>query len=202
VINFDLPDSVETYVHRIGRTGRAGKEGTAISLVQPFERRKQQAFERHNRQNWQVLTIPTRAQIEARHIQKLQEQVAEALTGERLASFLPIISELIEKYDAQAIAAAALQIAYDQTRPDWLQSGVDIPLEEPAPKPKLNKRRDGGEYTRSSGGERSRSSSSWSKSDNNGDEGRGSGSPKPKLRTGRREPSVTPSNQKLGSHRE
>jgi len=190
VINFDLPDSAETYVHRIGRTGRAGKEGTAISLVQPFERRKQQAFERHNRQNWQVLTIPTRAQIEARHIQKLQEQVGEALTGERLASFLPIISELIEKYDAQAIAAAALQIAYDQTRPAWLQSGVDVP-EEPSSKPKLNKRRDGG-----SSGERNRVS--WAKSDNDGDEGNGSS--KPKLRTGRRESSPAPSNHKLGSH--
>ncbi|QNP29010.1 DEAD/DEAH box helicase [Cylindrospermopsis curvispora] len=183
VINFDLPDSVETYVHRIGRTGRAGKEGTAISLVQPFERRKQQAFERHNRQNWQVLSIPTRAQIEAKHIQKLKEQVSEALAGERLASFLPIISELTEKYDAQAIAAAALQLAYDQTRPAWLQNGVDIPVEEPTPKPKINKRRDSSDGT---GPGRGRS---WSKSDY-GDEGKPT--PKPKLR--RREPSVSPSN--------
>jgi ATP-dependent RNA helicase DeaD len=125
VINFDLPDSPETYVHRIGRTGRAGAEGTAISLVQPFERRKQQAFERHVRQAWQIQPIPTRAQIEARHIQKLQEQVREALTGERLASFLPIVRELSEQYDAQAIAAAALQLAYDQTRPSWLQNEFD-----------------------------------------------------------------------------
>ncbi|MFB2646374.1 DEAD/DEAH box helicase [Raphidiopsis sp. BLCC-F218] len=183
VINFDLPDSVETYVHRIGRTGRAGKEGTAISLVQPFERRKQQAFERHNRQNWQVLSIPTRAQIEAKHIQKLKEQVSEALAGERLASFLPIISELTEKYDAQAIAAAALQLAYDQTRPAWLQNGVDMPVEEPTPKPKINKRRESGD---GNGVGRGRS---WSKSDY-GDESKPT--PKPKLR--RREPSVSPSN--------
>ncbi|MFM7372497.1 MAG: DEAD/DEAH box helicase [Sphaerospermopsis kisseleviana] len=205
VINFDLPDSVETYLHRIGRTGRAGKEGTAISLVQPFERRKQQAFERHNRQSWQVLTIPTRAQIEARHIQKLKDQVSEALAGERLASFLPIISELTEKYDAQAIAAAALQLAYDQTRPAWLQNGVDVPDEEPTPKPKLNKRRDGdrsernfgGDYNERSGGNRGRS---WSKSDRNGDEGRPT--PKPKLRKERQErydrheSPVLPGNQK------
>ncbi len=190
VINYDLPDSVETYVHRIGRTGRAGKEGTAISLVQPFERRKQQAFERHNRQNWQLLSIPTRAQIEARHINKLQEQVGEALTGERLASFLPIVSELIEKYDAHAIAAAALQIAYDETRPAWLQSGVD-PQEDnsPVPKPKLNKRRE-------SSGERSRSS--WSKSDSNGSDEERRGSSKPKLRTTHRETSVSPNSKKLG----
>ncbi|WP_375469336.1 DEAD/DEAH box helicase [uncultured Nostoc sp.] len=188
VINYDLPDSVETYVHRIGRTGRAGKEGTAISLVQPFERRKQQTFERHNRQNWQVLTIPTRAQIEARHILKLQEQVREALTGERLASFLPIVSELIEEYDAQAIAAAALQIAYDQTRPAWLSSDVEIPLEESsAPKPRLGKRRE-------SSSDRPRSA--WKSDSSNGEERQAS--PKPKLRTSGQDSSASPS-KKIGS---
>ncbi len=189
VINYDLPDSAETYVHRIGRTGRAGKEGTAISLVQPFERRKQQTFERHNRQNWQVLTIPTRAQIEAKHILKLQELVREALTGERLASFLPIVSELIEEYDAQAIAAAALQIAYDQTRPAWLSSDVEIPQEESsAPKPRLGKRRE-------SSSDRPRSA--WKSDSSNGDEERHS-SPKPKLRTSGHESSASPS-KKIGS---
>ncbi|NEU74150.1 DEAD/DEAH box helicase [Hassallia byssoidea VB512170] len=190
VINFDLPDSPETYVHRIGRTGRAGKEGTAISLVQPFERRKQQGFERHVRQSWHVLTIPTRAQIEARHIDKLQEQVREALAGERLASFLPIVSELIEKYDPQAIAAAALQIAYDETRPAWLQqSEADIPSEDMStPKPKLVKRREGSS---------DRPRTSWSKSDGNSEEER-RGTPKPKPRITRRsDVSMTP--KKLGS---
>ena len=162
VINFDLPDSVETYVHRIGRTGRAGKEGTAISLVQPFERRKQQLFERHVRQNWQVLPIPTRTQIEAKQLQKLQSQVKEALTGERLASFLPIVRELSEEYDAQAIAAAALQIAYDQTCPAWLHSEADMVDEDmrrnSKPKLKSSSRRDGDRNRRSSRG-RSDSSS-------------------------------------------
>ena len=156
VINFDLPDSVETYVHRIGRTGRAGKEGTAISLVQPFERRKQQLFERHVRQNWQVLPIPTRAQIEAKQLQKLQSQVKEALTGERLASFLPIVRELSEEYDAQAIAAAALQIAYDQTCPAWLHSEADMVDEDmrrnSKPKLRQSSRRDGDRPRRSSRG--------------------------------------------------
>jgi ATP-dependent RNA helicase DeaD len=194
VINFDLPDSVETYVHRIGRTGRAGKEGTAISLVQSFERRKQQAFERHNRQNWQILSIPTKAQIEAQHIQKLKGQVAEALAGERLASFLPIISEMIEQYDAHAIAAAALQIAYDQTRPAWLLSGVDLPVDEsPTPKPRINKRGDGSDRERGSGGGRG-GRSSWSKEGKGNDDRRITGSPKPKLKITHREPSANPSN--------
>jgi len=141
VINYDLPDSVETYVHRIGRTGRAGNEGTAISLVQPFERRKQQQIERHVRQSWKVNYMPTRAQIEARQIEKLQSQVREVLAGERLASFLPLVRELSEEYDAHAIAAAALQMAYDKTRPAWMQS-EDASEEERREfaKPKLNKR--------------------------------------------------------------
>ncbi|MFQ4142462.1 DEAD/DEAH box helicase [Chlorogloeopsis sp. ULAP02] len=193
VINFDLPDSVETYVHRIGRTGRAGKEGTAITLVQPFERRKQQLFERHVRQNWQVLSIPTRAQIEARQLEKLQVQVQEALAGERMASFLTIVSQLSEQYDAHAIAAAALQIAYDQTRPAWLQSEADFLEEEinHSSKPKLRHgRREG------NGDNRSRRSS-WSSSDTRANDVDKHGTPKPKLRTARREHSITP--KKLGS---
>ncbi len=142
VINYDLPDSVETYVHRIGRTGRAGKEGTAISLVQPFDRRKQQQIERHVRQSLKVKYVPTRAQIEARQLEKLQAQVREVLAGERLASFLPIVRGLSEEYDAHAIAAAALQMAYDKTRPAWLESEAAIGEEEryEPSKPKLNKR--------------------------------------------------------------
>ncbi len=183
VINFDLPDSVETYVHRIGRTGRAGKEGTAISLVQPFERRKQQTIERHNKQNWQMLSIPTRAQIEARQLEKLQVQVKEALSGERLASFLPIVREISEEYDAHAIAAAALQIAYDQTRPDWLKAD-SIPEEDAnyaSPKPKLRS------SSRRSSGDRSRR---WSEGKSrDGKRSSGGGSSKPKLKSSHRETS-------------
>ncbi|MBW4654389.1 MAG: DEAD/DEAH box helicase [Kaiparowitsia implicata GSE-PSE-MK54-09C] len=128
VVNFDMPDSVESYVHRIGRTGRAGKEGTAISLVLPFDRRKLRDIEHHIRQRLEIGDIPTRAEIEARHLETLQSQLREALGGDRLASFLPIATELSEEYDMRAIAAAALQMAYDETRPAWTrqeQSWVD-----------------------------------------------------------------------------
>lgn len=141
VINYELPDSVESYVHRIGRTGRAGKEGTAIALIQPFDRRKLTQIERHMRQKLDVAQVPTRSQIEARHLEKLQEQVREALVGERMASFLPIVAKLSEEYDPHAIAAAALQMAYDRTRPAWMQAEYtedEIPAS--TPKPKLIKR--------------------------------------------------------------
>lgn len=137
VVNFDLPDTVESYVHRIGRTGRAGKEGTAVSIVHPLDKRKLREIEQHTRQRLEIGQIPTRAEIEARHLESLQSQLREALVGDRLASFLPIVSNLSEEYDIRAIAAAALQMAYDQTRPAWMRSDqlwVDEPTESPRPR--------------------------------------------------------------------
>ncbi len=125
VINYDLPDSPENYIHRIGRTGRAGKEGTAISLIHPMDRRKLQTIERRVRQDLKVCQVPTRAQIEAKHMEKVQSDILEALAGERVASFLPIIAQLGEGYDVHTIAAAALQLIYDRTRPAYLD------MEEP-----------------------------------------------------------------------
>ncbi len=130
VINYDLPDNAESYVHRIGRTGRAGKSGTAISLVQPQDRYKIRNIERYTNQKLEVYSIPTRTQIEACHLKRLQKRVQEALTGERLASFLPIVAQLSQEYDIHAIAAAALQMAYDQScpagiKPEEIKPGLD-----------------------------------------------------------------------------
>ncbi|MGE5656266.1 MAG: DEAD/DEAH box helicase [Actinomycetota bacterium] len=144
VINYDLPDSVESYVHRIGRTGRAGREGTAITLIQPIDRRKLRLIERHVRQSLMIRSIPTRAQIEGKQLEKMQAKVREALAGERMASFLPLVSQLSEEYDPHAIAAAALQMAFDQTRPAWM--GADYAQDDDPPvadngKPILIKKR-------------------------------------------------------------
>jgi ATP-dependent RNA helicase DeaD len=140
VINYDLPDQVESYVHRIGRTGRAGREGTAISLVHPVDKRKVRLIEQHLKQRLESRSIPKRSQIEARQLEKLQDKVREALSGERMASFLPLVAQLGEEYDPHAVAAAALQIAYDITRPSWMDADYE---EEPTcgtPKPRLKKR--------------------------------------------------------------
>jgi ATP-dependent RNA helicase DeaD len=137
VINYDLPDSVESYVHRIGRTGRAGKEGTAISLIHPLDKRKLRDIERHIRQRLEIGTIPTRAEIEARHLRKLQDKLSEAIAGERIASFLPIVAQLSEEFEPHTIAAAALQMAYDQTRPSWMrvdQGYQDDPIDDSKPR--------------------------------------------------------------------
>jgi ATP-dependent RNA helicase DeaD len=137
VINYDLPDSVESYVHRIGRTGRAGREGTAITLIQAVDRRKLRLIERHVRQTLAVRTIPTRSQIEGKQLEKMQVKVREALAGERMASFLPLVSQLCEEYDPHAIAAAALQMTFDQSRPSWM--GADYAVDDEVPMTEGNK---------------------------------------------------------------
>ena len=135
VINFDLPDSVETYIHRIGRTGRAGKTGIAITLSQYHDRYMLRDIERHFKQELGMLTIPNRTVIEARRLEKLRDQLKDALAGERLASFLPLVRELSEEdCDPQAIAAAALQLIYDRNRPNW----EDLEWEEEQRRPKRN----------------------------------------------------------------
>ena len=142
VINYDLPDNAETYIHRIGRTGRAGKSGTAIALIQPADRRMLKQIERKLRQKIDIFQIPSRAQVEAKRIAKLQTMVKESLAGERMASFLPLVRELSDEYDPQAIAAAVLQMVYDRDCPEWMKHDWEVPeagISKPIIKKKSNR---------------------------------------------------------------
>jgi ATP-dependent RNA helicase DeaD len=134
VINYELPDNLDSYVHRIGRTGRAGKEGRAISIVTTLEKYKLSRVEKRFGKKVEYAKVPTQAEIAARHLEQLQARVREAVTSERLASFLPIVSQLGEEFDIRTIAAAALQMAYDQARPTHLRTEE---YADSKPKPKL-----------------------------------------------------------------
>jgi ATP-dependent RNA helicase DeaD len=139
VINFDLPDNAETYIHRIGRTGRAGKTGTAIALVNSADRRLLRQIEYRVNQRLENQQLPNRAQVEAKRLSKLQAEVKESLSGERMASFLPIVRELSEEYDALAIAAATLQMVYDRNCPSWMKTDWEVP-KAVAPKPVIKRK--------------------------------------------------------------
>nr|MCU0537039.1 ATP-dependent helicase [Hydrococcus sp. Prado102] len=69
------------------------------------------------------------------------EQIKESLAGERMASFLPIVNELSAEYDAQAIAAAALQMVYDQNCPNWMKTDWEVPSAATLPKPNIKPRK-------------------------------------------------------------
>ena len=70
VVNFDVPADAETYVHRIGRTGRAGREGVAITLAEPRESRLLRNIERQTSQKIDMAQVPTVADLRA-HRQEL-----------------------------------------------------------------------------------------------------------------------------------
>lgn len=154
VINYDLPDNTETYIHRIGRTGRAGKTGTAIAIAQSGDRRTLRQIERRLRQRLDIAKIPNRTQVEAKRLAKLQATIKETLAGERMASFLPLVRELSDEYDAQAIAAAALQMVYDKDCPNWMKGDWDVPEDtwgKPIVKGRRNRspRKSNGNYNKS-----------------------------------------------------
>jgi ATP-dependent RNA helicase DeaD len=132
VFNLDIPDDPERYVHRIGRTGRAGKKGIAITLISGKERYKLRQLEQQVGMPLPPQPLPNVAQIQERRIGRFTEQILEALTGERLASFLPLVSQLVEDYDPQAIAAAALQLAYTQLQSEKSeQAALQILAKQP-----------------------------------------------------------------------
>ena len=73
VINFDLPTAAEVYVHRIGRTGRIGREGVAITLLAPREQRFLQYVERLTKQKIEIGKLPTEADLRKRRLESAKD---------------------------------------------------------------------------------------------------------------------------------
>lgn len=115
VINYDLPFDVEQYIHRIGRTGRAGRKGDAITLIEPRDRRNLRRFEQLTGARIEPLRLPSSADIAARRREVFSSKVIERLATGSYDDQLPAISELAETYDLADIAAAALQLLWEAT---------------------------------------------------------------------------------------
>ncbi|WP_027854505.1 DEAD/DEAH box helicase [Marinobacterium litorale] len=118
VINYDIPYDAESYIHRIGRTGRAGREGDAILFVAPREQRLLSQIERTTRQPLEQLQLPTAKEINALRIERLKARVRDAAESEKIAAFAPLVSALTDGEEAlsaeQAIAAALSLLYSDQ----------------------------------------------------------------------------------------
>jgi ATP-dependent RNA helicase DeaD len=112
VFNYDLPDDPELYVHRIGRTGRAGKTGIAISLVTPSEKRHLRQVEAFTRQSIQRAEIPTENDILAHREERLMNQVKVWLQRGRCKRERELVESLVaEGHDPLEIAAVTLKMA-------------------------------------------------------------------------------------------
>ncbi len=109
VINYDLPSSAEVYVHRIGRTGRAGREGVAITILDPREQRLLRTIEQHTKARVTVLSIPTVADLRAKQFDRVQAAVEQVLRDGPLDAFKQLVERLSAHSPAE-VAAAALKL--------------------------------------------------------------------------------------------
>ena len=112
VFNYDLPQDPEVYVHRVGRTGRAGKEGVAISLFTPREQGRLRRIENVTRQKISKAELPTINDIQKYREEGLVERMLVWLRRDRCNREKKMVAELLEEgYDVAAVAAAALKLA-------------------------------------------------------------------------------------------
>lgn len=116
VFNFDLPTDPEQYIHRIGRTGRAGKSGVAVSLVSPRERQLLGVIERVAGKKVKVERLPTQKDVAERRWESFRDTVRTSLDEGGLDAFRVLAEELGEDYDEIDVAAAALKLLHATER--------------------------------------------------------------------------------------
>ncbi len=141
VINFDVPVDPESYVHRIGRTGRAGRKGEAILFVSPRERGLLRAFERSTRQPISVLEMPTIQAVNDVRIARFKDQISAALASGELEVFTSIIEDFERENDVPAVEIAAALAKMVQrgvplllTKPDRDGVAPSAPVREAPPR--------------------------------------------------------------------
>jgi len=113
VINYDVPTSAEVYVHRIGRTGRIGREGVAITLAHPREYQFLRSVEALTKQKINVLPLPSLADLRARRLEATSEQLRAQLAKGGFEDARTIVEALAQDFDVFDVAAAAVTLVHE-----------------------------------------------------------------------------------------
>ncbi|MEG6585470.1 DEAD/DEAH box helicase [Dendrosporobacter sp. 1207_IL3150] len=129
VINYDIPQDHESYVHRIGRTGRAGKKGVAITFIEPREYRQLKIIEKLAKTRIIRKQLPSSADILERQREIIKNRLIVTLDRRSFTDYHSIISDLSADYDTVDIAAAAVKL---------YQEGFKEKEEEPVTTPLAN----------------------------------------------------------------
>ncbi len=134
VFNYDIPLDVESYVHRIGRTGRAGNKGVAILFVTNKERWMLKKIERFTNAPIRAMTIPGYGKVIEKRISVLKERLRESTKASDLPTYDKIVLQLLEdeEFDLQTLAAAAIRLAQGEQSLEMKAKGSSP---RPAPKP-------------------------------------------------------------------
>ncbi|GAA1825758.1 DEAD/DEAH box helicase [Agromyces salentinus] len=132
VVNYDIPTDTESYVHRIGRTGRAGRSGDAISFATPRERRLISAIEKATRQELTQMQLPSVDDVNVTRLSRFDERITAALEqSDRIEAFRDIIGHYVKHHDVpEADVAAALAVVSQGESPLLLEPEPERPARE------------------------------------------------------------------------
>lgn len=135
VVNYDIPTDTESYVHRIGRTGRAGRTGDAISFVTPRERYLLKHIEKATRQPLTQMQLPSVEDVNETRLARFDDAITEALNqGGRIEKFRDIIKHYVNEHDVPEVdVAAALAVVAQGETPLLLDPSDEVrtPRERP-----------------------------------------------------------------------
>ncbi|GAB3135750.1 DEAD/DEAH box helicase [Tsukamurella serpentis] len=107
VVNYDIPHDTESYVHRIGRTGRAGRKGDALLFVTPRERHLLRAIEKATRQPLAEIGLPSVEDVNAHRVEKFGESITENLSNDHVQLFRKLIEDYVAANDVPLVDVAA-----------------------------------------------------------------------------------------------
>jgi ATP-dependent RNA helicase DeaD len=113
VVNYDVPTEPDAYVHRIGRTGRAGREGVAITFIEPREHRLLRSIQQATHQKITVATIPSVADLRQRRLELTRAALREAVLAGDLDAYRGVVEQLASELDPMDVAAAAVKLAHE-----------------------------------------------------------------------------------------
>ncbi|MDX2251353.1 MAG: DEAD/DEAH box helicase [Nitrospira sp.] len=134
VINFDLPSSAEVYVHRIGRTGRAGREGAAITILDPREERLLRSIEQITKAKVTVAPVPSVADLLAKRLERTRAAVQEAMQADDIGEFRGVAEALAASSDPFTLAAAAMKLVFQSQGGDRVEEDIPaVPVRRPEP---------------------------------------------------------------------
>lgn len=147
VYNFDIPQDPESYVHRIGRTGRAGREGIAITLVNPSEMDHLRFIERINKLKLKKRPMPTKADALSGQLTITVQKIAKALENAELDAYEDAANRLLAEHDPQRLMATALKLLTRESSEIRVELTPEKPLRTKKVRvgdgPKYRQRRDG-----------------------------------------------------------
>ena len=114
VINYQLPDEIETYTHRSGRTGRAGKTGVSMVIVTKSEMRKIKSIERKIQKKFEQKAIPTGIEICQVQLFHLANKIHNTEVNEEVEKFLPSISEIFEDTSKEELIKRMVSVEFNR----------------------------------------------------------------------------------------